>query len=157
MDSKTLNQKLALLDTTRVDLCPAPLKAAFKVIPYYGFSWRTVNFDKPVFLGISPYVFDNGNDVTPWVGFCPRVKWGHTRWLATQLEGMKIRELCERLVEEPTLENSTRLYEYIQGCKTELSSGDSMHVLSSQTSLISGVEVGAGVTFPGVAVSATPV
>lgn len=157
IESKELNQKLALLDATRIDLCPAPLKASFKVVPYYGFSWRTVNFDKPIFLGISPYVFDNGGAVIPWVGFCPRVKWGHTRWQATQLESEKIRELAEKLVEEPTLENSTRLYGYIQGCKTELSSGDSMHKLSSQTSLISGV-VSTGVTFPGASVpSAIPV
>lgn len=147
MDSKTLNKKLALLDASRPDLYPAPLKPSFKVIPYYGFSWRIVNFDKPLFLGISPFILDNSNPVVPWVGLCPREKWGHTRWQATQAESEKIRELAEKLVEEPIIENSTKLYYYIQGCKTELNSGDSMHVLSSQTSLISEVAGAAGVTF----------
>ena len=157
MNSKELNKKLALIDASRMDIAPAPLKADYKVISYYGFSWRTVNFDKPIILGISPYIYDNGAKVDPWVGFCPRDKWGHTRWQATQAESEKIRELAEKLVEAPTLEASTALYDYIQGCKTELSSGDSMHVLSSQTSLISGV-VSAGVTFPGAIVpSGTPV
>jgi hypothetical protein len=117
MTSKELNAKLADLDDHRPDLMPDALKSFQKVIPYYGFGWNQVNFDKLIWVGISPYTIENGQDFVPWVGIMAREKWSHKRWQTTPEQSAKIKELCENLATNPSVLAATELYDYLQSLR----------------------------------------
>jgi hypothetical protein len=117
MISKELNAKILDLDLHRLDLVPEPLKDFNKVVPYYGFNWRNVNFDKLNWLGISPYTTLNEQEFVPWVGFLAIEKRNHKRWQSTQEQTDRIKELLEGLVAEPSVEKTLEIYNYLQGCK----------------------------------------
>lgn len=114
MNSKELNKKLEELDRFHPELNPEPLKVFSLAVPYHSFLWKEVNFDKAIWLGVHPYRTIDEVVIKPWVGFCPGNKYGYTRWQATVEESAKIRELCELLVEAPSVEKTTILYDYLQ-------------------------------------------
>ena len=117
LTSKELNEKIVDLDLHRLDLIPEALKAFNKVVPYYGFNWRTLNFDKLIWLGISPYHTLDDKEIVPWVGFLTLQKTGFKRWQTTEEQSAKIKEMLQNLATEPSIEKTTDLYNYMQGCK----------------------------------------
>ena len=119
MNNQELNNKLGGLDDYHSELMPEALKADQKVLPYYSFGWLFVNFDKLIWLGISPYTQDNDKEITPYVGFCPRLKWNHTRWQATQEQSDAIKKLCTELATDPSQLKATELFDFIQTCRQE--------------------------------------
>lgn len=117
LNSKELNEKIVDLDLHRLDLTPEALKLFNKVIPYYGFNWRTVNFDKLIWLGTSPYTVLDDKEFVPWIGFLTIQKANHKRWQATEEQSTKIKEMLQDLVTEPSLEKTTSFYNYMQECR----------------------------------------
>lgn len=117
MNNEDLNNKLADLDDHHPEFMPEALKSYYKVLPYYSFGWRFVDFNKKIWLGISPYTEEDGKNVVPWIGFTPRLRWNYTRWQATDDQSKVIKQLCEELVLEPSVAKATEVFNYIQGLR----------------------------------------
>jgi hypothetical protein len=119
MNNKELNAKLADLDDHHPEFTPEALKAFSKVLPYYGFGWKFINFDKPMMLGVSPYTIENGQEFVPWVGFMAREKRSHRQWQATAEQATKLKEILENFATTPSLIAATEIYDYLQGCRVD--------------------------------------
>jgi len=117
MNNQELNNKLAELDDYHPEHTPDALKGTYKVLPYWSFGWRFVNFEKGIWLGFEPYTEDDGKPLVKHVGFCPRLKWNYTRWQSSEEERVKIKELCELFVTEPSTEHAAAIYNYLQTLK----------------------------------------
>jgi len=110
MTSGELNGCLSEL-SDRGDLGPSGLAGSGKAIPYYGWFWRTVDFDSRIRLA---YTRHQGRDVPSWVGFCAKNKWGYPEFTATLEQSSEIRRLCEWFAAVPTRQTATAVYDYLQ-------------------------------------------
>jgi hypothetical protein len=66
---------------------------AEKKIFYWGWYWRTVNFDRLIHL-----CFDESGEV----GFCENNKWNYPGFTLSDADSKRLRELCEVAVTEKT-------------------------------------------------------
>jgi hypothetical protein len=114
--SNELSDKLQLL-LRSPELVPEALKESGQVIPHHPLGWANVDFNKPILLGVEPYLFDDGKPYKTYVGIMSRPQYNYKSWQATTEQSAKIKELCLELVKEPTIVNSTALYDYLQTCK----------------------------------------
>jgi len=110
MDSDHINEAVEAI-SEQEDLIPDTLVDCGKIIPYFGWFWRRVDFDQRITLA---YADGIGFDEPGWVGFCENNKWGHAEFLASVDESAKIRGIVEALVTAPTKERATAVYEYLQ-------------------------------------------
>jgi len=78
-----------------------------KIVPYIGWFWRPVDFDKPIRLGYIPGQF---------VGFMENNKWDYDEWKTTKDQTTGIIEHLERFVAEPCNETAQHLFDYVQSC-----------------------------------------
>jgi hypothetical protein len=108
LTSDDINARLAEIADSE-SISPAPL--AGKAIAYYGWYWRSVNFDAPITFA---YADGGGWDVPSWVGFCENNKWGYDEFTCDSEQSAEVRRLCEILATEPTRENAQALFDYMQ-------------------------------------------
>jgi hypothetical protein len=114
MDNEELNERLRDLDDA--DIAPDALVEAGKVVAYYGWFWRRVNFDEPLTFA---YLDRAGPDAPApgWVGFCEANKWGYPEYTLTREQSLWVRGLCEQLVQDPTKLRATILFDYMQSTR----------------------------------------
>lgn len=82
-----------------------------KVVPYVGWYWRNVDFDKP-FVLYKPKV--GGFDVPGWYGFMQNNKWGYSEVEPSAEDCLLIRAAAARLALEKSNEAAIALYDIIQ-------------------------------------------
>lgn len=111
MNSEELNEKISLLD----DMDDPPFCAfGEKPIPYIGWFWREVDFDKEAYtFGIVPGA--NTRKGLPVVGFMENNKWDYSTVRVTPEQSKEIRRLLEIAVQELTAENLRAVNDAIQG------------------------------------------
>ena len=114
MNSDELNRRIKVFDG--IDDVPYDAFGG-KPVPYIGWFWREVNFDR-----VSPggaYEFGaipvraEGNDV-PLVGFMENNKWGYDYVWADEEQWTEIKRLLVGAVEDPTPKNFERANVAIQ-------------------------------------------
>lgn len=97
IDSEQWNTALgALEEAGRFDR-PRLLYNAGKTLPYIGWYWREVNFNRRLWLGICPIV--GGERL---IGFMPRNKWGYPSFELSPDEDAQVKEAVADLVADPT-------------------------------------------------------
>jgi hypothetical protein len=115
METTQLNSKIAYLDDFNYkEYMPPALKLENRVVPYCSYGWSFVDFDKPIWLGYSPYTLHDGQPYVTYVAFCPRVRHGHTRWQTSQEQSVEIKRLCVALVENPSVQAADAIYHFLQ-------------------------------------------
>jgi len=130
MNNLELNEKIEEVIRTKPEIAPRGIDNA---VPFLGNWWRFTKFDKPVWLGKSPYLFDDGKPIDQWVGICSRPMYIYNCWKSTEEQTVKIKEFLETLVTTPTLEASLALFDYLQ--TLDNSSSSSTQLSSSQVLL----------------------
>lgn len=113
MTSDELNAKLQEL-SDREDFAPSALAGTGKLLPYYGWFWRSVDFDHPITFA---YANGCGDDVPGWVGFCENNKWDYEMFTASADDSKRVRELAEALASEPSHETAQALFDYMQSIR----------------------------------------
>jgi hypothetical protein len=81
-----------------------------KCIPYIGWYWRTVDFDR------FDYTLAKCNSF--W-GFCENNKWDYKEYYTSEAQGRQIRTLIEAFVVAPDEEKAKAVFDYIQACPLE--------------------------------------
>lgn len=114
MTSEEINNGLRLIEYDKPELKAANFQETIKTIPFHGFLFRIINFDKPIWLGKSPYTMADGQPINQWFGFCPKPLYGYNRWQVTVEESATIKQLCEQLVEKKTVVQANMLFDYLQ-------------------------------------------
>lgn len=109
-----LNKGLRDIEKDHPELRPVNFQDTEKTIPFHGFVFKDVDFDKPIWLGKSPYTTDDGKPINQWFGLCPRPAYGYGRWQVTVEESATIKQLCEQLVEKKTVTQANMLFDYLQ-------------------------------------------
>ena len=117
------------------DLKPTDPLRTDKTVPFHGFRWRLVDFNKLLWIGTSPYRLDDGRPIQPWVGLCSRPINGYNCRQLSIEESSAVKGLCAAIAENQTQLAVDELWYYLQ-TKDEpsSSSGEAKQVLSSQTS-----------------------
>jgi len=115
MNSTDLNEKIMKLcedftNDDHKDITVNGLEESGKVVPFIGWFWRSVDFDKPIRLGYIPGQF---------VGFMEDNKWDYDEWETTKVQSRIIIERLEALVAFPISKVAQMLFDYIQFCKPE--------------------------------------
>ena len=86
-----------------------------KLIPYYGWFWRFIDFDGTDTLGW---------DGDAFVGFMGNNKWGYASYWTTDEEMAEIRKRAVQLASEPlTQEAYQAFYDYLQTFKVKFTGG----------------------------------
>jgi len=116
MNDDELNQKIRDLDDRDDELAPAELAGIGKVVAYYGWYWRTVDFSSPITFAYCARQPGEG-DTPNWVGFCENNKWNYETFTTTMEETKRVRELCVALALDPTPAAARRLFDYMQGVR----------------------------------------
>ena len=118
------------------DLKPTDPLRSDKTVPFHGFRWNRIDFDKPIWIGTSPYRLDDGKPIQPWVGLCSKPLYGYGRRQLSVEDSAAVKGLCAALAENQTQSAVDELFNYLQ-TKDEPSSSSGVvkQVLSSQTSL----------------------
>jgi hypothetical protein len=93
----------------REDITPDLVNVG-KALPYYGWWWRTFDWNRVPLARAGTGDFD----FPPWTGFCANNKWDYPCWTATREQSEKIRALCEAFVVDPSKATATAVYEYLQ-------------------------------------------
>ena len=114
MTNEELNEKLAALADDEQFVVQG--LGHGKAIPYYGWWWRSVDFDQPITFA---YANGEGFDVPSWVGFCERNKWGYEMFTATEEQSQQVRRLCVEFVEQPSSERAQAVFDYLQSIRPE--------------------------------------
>lgn len=114
MTKEEINKGLRDLDSLNPELRPVNFQDLTKTIPFHGFVYRDINFDKLIWLGKSPYTMDNEQPINQWIGFCPGLLHAYNRWQTTEEESGVIRQLCEQLVIQKTVVQANMLFDYLQ-------------------------------------------
>lgn len=115
MNDAELNQRLSDLDDDHPDIVPTRLLGTGKVLPYYGWFWRAIDFERFLLADArDAKLIAYGSEVPGWVGFCQSNKWNYPTFVPSHVEGQTIRLLCETLVTVPTKDAATSLFEYLQ-------------------------------------------
>ena len=114
MTSADINKGLVDIFYHNPELKPKKLPSIYKNIPFHCFDLKEINFDKRIWLGLSPYLYDDGKSIEQWVGFCPKPMYAYVRIQVSEQGSKNIRKLTEDLVTLKTLEASEKLYEYLQ-------------------------------------------
>ena len=112
MNNKDLNNKIAkfcqdFTNEDHEDITVVGLEDSGKIVPYIGWFWRLVDFDKPIRLGYLPCRF---------VGFMENNKWDYDEWQTTEVQSKEIVRLLEALVTNPTSESAQGVFDYLQTC-----------------------------------------
>lgn len=111
MNSKTLNKKIREIADDEQPYLVKGLSDSGKCIPYIGWFWREVDFDKPLTLG---YTDEKGFDVPHWVGFMENNKWGYPEFACTKEQSAEIKRLLVEAVKNPNNETLQAVFDYIQ-------------------------------------------
>lgn len=114
MISAEINQGLRTIEYGNPELKSVNFQETIKTIPFHGFLFREINFDKPIWLGKSPYTMADGQPVNQWFGFCPKPLYGYNRWQLTAEESSTVKQLCEQLVTIKTITQANMLFDYLQ-------------------------------------------
>jgi hypothetical protein len=126
MTSGEINEAICTIENNKIDEepphAPASLRASGKNIPYYGWFWRNVDFDRPITLA---YANGDGFDTPGWVGFCENNKWGYQQWTATVEQTTEIRTRCERYANSPSKETAGSVFDYLQAIRPAYIDGTS--------------------------------
>ena len=112
MTSDELNSALSDLDDENLEV--HGLDATGKSVPYIGWYWRYIDFDRPIPLARcqpDPAPFGSG---TSFVGFIAKNKWGYDQWDTSEKEAKRIRELAEDLTKAPSNKKAQALFDYVQ-------------------------------------------
>ena len=117
MTSEELNDKLRDLSDEGDIYGPKGLESSGKAIPYYGWFWRTVDFDRPIRLAYADG--SGGDDVPSWVGFCEKNKWNYEEFTATREQTAEIRRLAIEFASLPSRGRAQALFDYLQGTRPE--------------------------------------
>ena len=118
MDDDELNARIRNFDGSereRDDLFPTRLEGSDKVVAYYGWYWRDVDFSHPISFAYADGT--GGSDVPSWVGFCENNKWDYEKFYVSQEETDAVRAACVALVEAPSRELATKLFDLMQSLK----------------------------------------
>lgn len=113
MTSDEINQRIHEICDDET-FAPPELARHGKTIPYIGWFWRDVDFDKRITLGYCG----------SFIGFMENNKWDHDEWITTDEQSVAIREAAEAICKcdrdglAPLLQ---RFYDLIQGCLVEVS------------------------------------
>jgi len=84
-----------------------------KIVPYYGWYWRFIDFDGTDTLGY---------DGVHFVGFMGNNKWGYADYWLKPNEMELVREQCVKLATEPLTEASLQaFFDYLQTFKSKFS------------------------------------
>lgn len=111
MTSEEINERLRTV-ANKEEIAPSELNGSGKAIAYYGWFWRTVDFDRLI-----SFAYANGDgkdDVPGWVGFCQNNKWGYEEFTTTPEQSAWVRNLCEAFAKEPTASKAKMLFDYMQ-------------------------------------------
>jgi hypothetical protein len=111
MDDAELNERIREFDGPsgyRNERTPERLERSEKVVAYYGWYWRDVDFSRPI-----SFAYADG----AWVGFCENNKWGYEQFHLSQEETDAVRAACVALVEAPSRELATKLFDLMQSLK----------------------------------------
>ena len=87
------------------------LEDSGKVVPYFGWFWRNVDFTRPISLG---YTNEVGFDVPKFVGFMENNKWGYSEFTCTLEQTENIERLLIEAVENPSDETLQSVFDYMQ-------------------------------------------
>lgn len=117
MNSAELNAKIQELDNQEPSSFDA-FGGSGKPVPYIGWYWRDVDFDRDeCWFGVIPAGADGNSK--PLVGFMENNKWGYGYLLAQGETWQNIRALLEKAVRNPTPETLTALNDAIQALAKE--------------------------------------
>ena len=107
MNSAELNKRIA-------DLCDNEayvvrgLEGTGKCIPYIGWYWRTVDFDRET---------DSLGDCGDFVGFMERNKWGYSYVAVDKARWAQLKSLLEAVVLEPSSASLQAVFDFMQGLR----------------------------------------
>jgi len=124
VESKEINEIIDEFDKQILDDPPYKSCIGDKIIPYIGWFWRTVNFDKDhCWLGVLPILDEDGTPCgphdTPRVGFLENNKWNYSMF---KIEGDKwqiLRTMIGNAVMRPTKERFREVDLYMQSLLPE--------------------------------------
>lgn len=109
MTSEELNAAILALDEGDFDV--PGLAGTGKSVPYIGWFWRTVDFDRPIRLGRGE---GGGPDVPRWAGFMENNKWDYPERRLTAEQSAELRRACEAAVVAASSDGLTELFKTIQ-------------------------------------------
>jgi hypothetical protein len=89
-------------------------------IPFHTFGWRSLDFDKPVRVGIEPYTFDDGQPYKQFIGLMAHSRHAYKSWITTDDQTKEIKRLCQELAKEGSVDSCNKLTEYLQTCKENI-------------------------------------
>lgn len=113
MNSDEINQILSDLDNKEIN----DFQGTGKAIPYIGWFWRNVNFDKPFYIGHIKTAATKLEDSADWIGFMVNNKWGYDERLVTEGERKTIKEMCVNICKKQDQESCIILCNYLQTLK----------------------------------------
>lgn len=121
MDSREINHRLRALDRDEEFTQALP---AHKIIPYIGWFWREVNFDRLAYsIGVIPK--DSADDIDEnYAGFMEANKWGYPYIYMTTTQTTKLHELIVGAILEETTEAFIKVHKWMQ----KLGKGKEYHV-----------------------------
>lgn len=97
-----------------------------KVVPYIGWFWREVDFEKPFQLGYCPEQSgqDTGEIVTEgvrhgFVGFMRNNKWFYPEWMVTEEQRKEIVARLVGIIDKPTQKKFQNFFDYMQTLRPE--------------------------------------
>lgn len=121
---KMENAFLGLSEAEQDEQGPPQLKGSGKTVPYYGWFWRTVDFDACITLACAkdsgvkshPLVVEilGDDDVPTWVGFCESNKWGYPERRLSLEASKRVRDAAEAMAQAPSRETVQALFDRVQ-------------------------------------------
>lgn len=86
---------VAMMKSMSVEASPDSMQDTGKRIFYWGWFWRTVDFDRQITLAW---------DESGVTGFCENNKWNYPMLTLSKEDSAELRRLCEEAVESPSIQ-----------------------------------------------------